>query len=127
MTVGGRLGKSKIDAAGLLLDQIVNKLEEYQLDIGNYPSEEEGGIRALVEKPTFDDESKEGKWAGPYIKPKQLKDPWGSELGYEVVDEEQGESTKQVVHVWSHGPNKQDDSGEGDDIKSWSDEDEGGI
>jgi general secretion pathway protein G len=122
-TVGGRLGKSKIDTAGLLLEQIVSKLGEYSIDIGHYPSEDEGGLSALVSEPTFDDEGLVGKWAGPYINRKQLKDPWGHELGYELVDKEQGGRTRQMVHVWSHGPNGEDDSGEGDDIKSWVDED----
>ena len=124
-TVGGRLGKSKIDTTGLLLEQIKSKLGEYSIDIGHYPSENEGGLSALVSKPTFDDESLTGKWAGPYINRKQLKDPWGRELSYELVDKEQGNTTRQEIHVWSHGPNGEDDSGEGDDIKSWEDEDTG--
>ena len=124
-TLGGRLEQSKIDAAGLLIEQIVSKLGEYCIDIGNYPGEDEGSLSALVSEPTFDDDSKANKWAGPYIKRKQLKDPWGTELSYELVDQEVGNRTRQVIHVWSHGPNKEDDSGEGDDIKSWEDEDEG--
>jgi len=123
-TMSGRLDKSKIDAAGLLIDQIASKLGEYSIDIGHYPTEDEGGLKALVDKPTFDDETLAAKWVG-YIKRKQLKDPWGHELGYELVDEEQGDTTRQVVHVWSHGPNGEDDSGEGDDIKSWEDADGG--
>jgi len=123
-TMSGRLDKSKIDAAGLLIDQIASKLGEYSIDIGHYLTEDEGGLKALVDKPTFDDETLAAKWVG-YIKRKQLKDPWGQELGYELVDEEQGDTTRQVVHVWSHGPNGEDDSGEGDDIKSWEDADGG--
>jgi len=126
VTMSGRLGKSKRDAARLLIDGvIVPKLVEYSTDIGHYPTEDEGGLSALVKEPAFDDESLTGKWAGPYINRKQLKDPWGNELGYELVDEEQGESTRQVVHVWSYGENGEDDSGEGDDIRSWEDEDDG--
>ena len=126
VTMSGRFGKSRNDAARLLIEAvIVPKLGEYNVDIGNYPTEEEGGLSALITAPTFDDESKAGKWAGPYINRKQLKDPWGTELSYEVVEEEQGDTTRQVIHVWSHGKNKADDSGEGDDIKSWDDEDDG--
>jgi general secretion pathway protein G len=124
-TVGGRLGKSKVDTAGLLIEQISSKLGEYSIDIGHYPSEDEGGLKALVTEPTFDDESLNGKWAGPYINSKQLKDPWGHELSYQLVDKEQGNRTRQEVQVWSHGPNGEDDSGEGDDVKSWEDEDAG--
>jgi type II secretion system protein G len=117
----GILRKSKIDEAKLLIEQIVLKLELYQLDVANYPSEDEGGLNALATKPTFDDESQAEKWAGPYIKRKQLKDPWGNDLGYELVEEEVGDTTRMVIHVWSYGPNGEDDSGEGDDIKSWED------
>ena len=124
-TVGGRLGKSKKDTAALLIEQIVAKLGEYNIDVGGYPTEDEGGLSALVSAPTFDDETKASKWAGPYINRKQLKDPWGNELGYELVEEEQGDTTRQVIHVWSHGPNGEDDSGEGDDVKSWDDEEDG--
>ena len=123
-TMSGRLDKSKIDAAQLLIDQIASKLGEYSIDIGHYPTEDEGGLKALVDKPTFDDETLAAKWVG-YIKRKQLKDPWGKELGYELKDEEQGGTTRKVVHVWSYGPNKEDDSGEGDDIKNWEDADGG--
>lgn len=124
-TMSGSLDKSKVDTAGILVEQIASKLAVYKIHVGHFPSEDEGGLKALVTQPTFDDESMKGKWAGPYINSKQLKDPWGTELGYELVDDEQGESTRQVAKVWSHGPNKEDDSGEGDDIKSWEDEDAG--
>jgi general secretion pathway protein G len=124
-TVGGRFDQSKVDAAKIQVEMVAGKISEYYLAIGSYPTEAENGLSALVTKPAFDDESLGSKWAGPYIKAKQLKDPWGNELGYELVDQEQGDTTLQVVHVWSNGPNKQDDSGEDDDIKSWED-DEGG-
>jgi general secretion pathway protein G len=125
-TVGGRLSKSKINAAELLIGQFSAKLGEYNIDIGHYPTEDEGNLSALVTKPSFDDETLGPKWVG-YLKAKQLKDPWGTELSYELVDKEDGDTTTQEVHVWSHGPNKEDDSGEGDDIKSWEDEDDGGA
>ena len=47
-----------------------------------------------------------------------LKDPWGGELVYKLEDVESGGRTRQVPRVYSIGPNKQDDSGEGDDIKN---------
>jgi general secretion pathway protein G len=126
-TIGGRPDKAKVDVTTIQVNDIASRLEEYKMAINEYPSEEQGGLAALIDEPTFDDESLTGKWAGPYIKRKQLKDAWGTELSYEVQDEERGDTTRQVVHVWSFGPNKQDDSGEGDDIKSWEDEDDGGA
>ena len=126
-TIGGRPDKAKVDVTTIQVNDIAARLEEYKMAINEYPTDEHGGLSALIDEPTFDDESLSGKWAGPYIKRKQLKDAWGTELSYEVQDEERGDTTRQVVHVWSFGPNKQDDSGEGDDIKSWEDEDEGGA
>ncbi len=116
--IGGRFRKSKIDAAKLLVEQVVAKLEMYQLDVGNYPSEDEGGVNALVTRPKGD-ESLAAKWAGPYIKRKQLMDPWGNELGYLPAEKDEGDTTRQVVLVWSFGPNGRDETGRGDDIKSW--------
>ncbi|MBT3200614.1 MAG: type II secretion system major pseudopilin GspG [Phycisphaerales bacterium] len=124
-TMGGRSDKARIDLTKVQLGDLVGKLEEYKLVIGEYPTEEQGGLKALIDEPTFDDESLEGKWSGPYIKAKQLKDPWGQELGYEVSEEDSGETTRNVPHIWSYGPNKTDDSGEGDDIKSWEEDEEG--
>jgi general secretion pathway protein G len=124
-TIGGRPDKAKVDVTTIQVNDIAARLEEYKMAINEYPTDEQGGLTALIDEPTFDDESLSGKWAGPYIKRKQLKDAWGTELSYEVQDEERGDTTRQVVHVWSFGPNKEDDSGEGDDIKSWEDEDDG--
>jgi general secretion pathway protein G len=126
-TIGGRPDKAKVDVTTIQVNDIAARLEEYKMAINEYPTEEQGGLSALIDEPTFDDDSLTGKWAGPYIKRKQLKDAWGTELSYELEEEEHGDSTRKVVHVWSHGPNKEDDSGEGDDIKSWEDEEEGGA
>ena len=117
--------KSRVDSAGIQVQLIAAELGKYNLNIGHYPTEDEGGLSALVTRPAFDNEDLGPKWAGPYISRKQLKDPWGNDLGYELVDEERGDTTRQVVHVWSYGPNGEDDSGEGDDIKNWADEDDG--
>ena len=124
LTIGSRPDKAKIGIAETQVGIIVSRLEEYKLAVGEYPTEEQGGIKALLTKPTFEDETLGGKWAGPYIKKKQLKDPWGEELGYEVIAAEDDGASGETVHVWSYGPNKTDDNGDGDDIKSWEDEDD---
>ncbi|MDP6542493.1 MAG: type II secretion system major pseudopilin GspG [Phycisphaerae bacterium] len=117
--------KSRVDTADIQIKMLAGELGKYNLNIGHYPTEDEGGLNALVTMPAFDDDSMAGKWAGPYITRKQLKDPWGNEISYQLVDQEQGDTTRQVLQVWSHGPNGEDDSGEGDDIKSWEDEEDG--
>ena len=107
--------KSKVAAAELLTNDVASKLGEYSVDIGHYPTEDEGGLNALVTKPTFDDASLASKWAGPYIKRSQLKGPWGKELGYEL-GRVAGQS--QTAQVWSCGPNGEDEGGSGDDVTS---------
>lgn len=69
------------------LAQVAQALDTYRLNLGHYPTEEEGGLRALTIKPTFENERLGEKWQGPYLKPgTKLDDPWGSELRYEAVD-----------------------------------------
>jgi len=53
-------------------------LETYKLNVGDYPSTEEG-LEALINVPV----GKGGLWKGPYVKPEvfdKIVDPWGSRL-----------------------------------------------
>lgn len=87
-------------------------LKMYRLQVGHYPTEEEGGLMALVEKP--DDEEIANKWSGPYIESAdKLKDPWGSEYVYEYP----GQYNEQAYDLSSPGPDKE--AGTDDDIVNW--------
>ena len=71
----------------LLLTQVASALDTYRLNMGHYPTEEEGGLNALAKKPTFENERMADKWQGPYLKPGTvLEDPWGNTIRYEPVD-----------------------------------------
>lgn len=71
----------------LMLSQVATALDTYRLNLGHYPTEEEGGLNALLSKPTFENERMGEKWQGPYLKPgTTLDDPWGNKIRYEVVD-----------------------------------------
>src|SRR5271157_3726164 len=71
----------------LLLTQIQQALDTYRLNIGSYPTEEQGGLGALLVKPTYENERLGEKWAGPYLKPgTRLEDPWGNKIRYELID-----------------------------------------
>lgn len=71
----------------LKLGQVATALDTYRLNIGHYPTEEEGGLNALLTKPTFENERLGEKWQGPYLKPgTTLDDAWGNAIHYEVVD-----------------------------------------
>ena len=67
----GYLGKAKTDTARIEISSISSALDLYLLDVGKYPSEEEG-LSALVERPADAE-----RWNGPYLKkPEAINDPW---------------------------------------------------
>ena len=73
----GKGEKAKADAAKIEINQIGQTLDLYKLEIGRYPSTQEG-LQALVSAP-----SGVSNWNGPYWKKAQLpKDPWGNEYRY---------------------------------------------
>jgi type II secretion system protein G len=79
----------------LLLNQVSSALDTYRLNLGHYPSEQEGGLDALLKKPTFENERAGEKWQGPYLKPgTKLDDPWGHSIRYELVDRSTSDGEK---------------------------------
>ena len=56
-------------------------LDLYHLDVGRYPTEEEG-LKALVQKP-----ENLPQWSGPYLDKKLPKDPWGRPYVYKFPGE----------------------------------------
>ena len=72
-----QLGKSEVTVARAQIDAFGKSLDTYRLDVGRYPSTEEG-LAALVAAPT----SAGGKWNGPYLKKAVPPDPWGKPYAY---------------------------------------------
>jgi len=107
----------------LLLNQIQSALDTYRLNIGSYPTEEQGGLGALLVKPTFENERLGEKWNGPYIKPgTKLEDAWGNKIRYEVVDKTlQTEPGTPDYKLYSVGPDGIPDTD--DDIKLFDEKD----
>ena len=101
----------------LKLSQIATALDTYRLNIGRYPTEQEGGLDALVKKPTFENPRLAEKWQGPYLQPGiQLDDPWGHKLRYELVDRTtEPQKTGPPYKLYSVGPDGQPDTD--DDIR----------
>lgn len=56
-------------------------MDQYKLDTGNYPDQNEG-LQALVTNV-----SNNPKWNGPYLKNGLPKDPWGKDYQYRVPGE----------------------------------------
>lgn len=73
------LDSAKHKAAKLQLETVGQSLNHYSIDMGHYPSQQEG-LQVLLKGPQ-DDPS----WDGPYVRgPEQLKDPWGRALTYQA-------------------------------------------
>ena len=102
-------GSAKSDTAKLQIEELGAGLDLYHLEIGRYPTTDEG-LKGLVERPTG-----LNKWNGPYLKKKNIPtDPWGNDYHYKYPGE-QG-----VYDLYSLG-NDNMDGGEGNDadIVSW--------
>ena len=106
----------------VLLSQVGSALDTYRLNLGHYPSEQEGGLEALIKKPTYENERLGEKWQGPYLKPgTRLDDPWGHKLRYEVTDRSvEGAKDALPYKLYSVGPDGQQETD--DDIKLMPDQ-----
>lgn len=113
----------------LMLSNVSSALDTYRLNLGHYPTEQEGGLNALLTKPTFENERQGDKWNGPYLKPgTKLDDPWGFAIRYEVVDRSQaadGAKSTLPYKLFSVGPDGQPDTD--DDIKIATESDTSGA
>jgi general secretion pathway protein G len=101
----------------LLLTSVENALDTYRVNMGRYPTEEEGGLGALLVKPNFENEKMGEKWQGPYLKRgTKLEDPWGLTLQYEMIDRSLEENKSGPAYkLFSLGPDGQSDTE--DDIR----------
>lgn len=124
VAVSGSGEKAKIKLVRPLLSQISGALDRYKMDVGEYPTEEQG-LDALRRPPEFEDEASEQKWGGPYLKSDPV-DPWGNEISYQPAEPGSEEAMTVPYRLWSFGPNKQDDNGAEDDIrnKAWAESEE---
>ena len=77
----GQIGKSEVKATKAQIDALQKSLDQYRLDVGRYPSTEQG-LAVLVARP-----ADEPKWAGPYLSKAVPKDPWGNDYQYRAPGE----------------------------------------
>ena len=104
----GQIGKSEVKAARAQIDALQKSLDQYRLDVGHYPSTEQG-LAALFSKP-----ADEPKWSGPYLAKAVPKDPWGNAYQYRSPGEH-GE-----YDLLSYGRDgRPGGEGEDDDLISW--------
>jgi len=76
-----QIGKSEVKTARAQIDALGKALDQYRLDVGRYPSSEEG-LAALNERPSGDT-----RWQGPYLKKGVPQDPWGQAYVYKAPGE----------------------------------------
>jgi general secretion pathway protein G len=72
----GKVGKSKQQAAKAQIELFATALDAFRLDIGRYPTTEEG-LEALRAK-----SSDLERWDGPYLTKEIPTDPWGKNYEY---------------------------------------------
>ena len=103
-----QIGKSEVKTAQAQIDALEKALDAYRLDLGRYPSTEEG-LSALVKLPGTNP-----KWQGPYLRKGLPPDPWGNPYQYKSPGQH-GE-----VDLWSFGKDGQaGGEGEAADITNW--------
>ena len=72
----GQLGGAKSKTAAVQIADLEKTLELFKLDVGRYPTAEEG-LDALVKKP-----GNATAWSGPYLKGGVPMDPWSHPYVY---------------------------------------------
>ena len=105
----GKSEQAKAKAAKIEIEQIGQALDLYKLEIGSYPTTQEG-LQALVAAPAG-----VNNWAGPYWKKNTVpKDPWGHEYTYASP------GTHGAYDIMSYGADgKEGGDGVNKDIASW--------
>lgn len=98
-----QLGKSEVTVAKAQIEAFQRALDAFRVDVGRYPTTEEG-LAALLVKPAA-----ATKWNGPYLLKDVPPDPWGHEYVYRAP------GGKHDVDILSYGRDGQS-GGTGDDV-----------
>jgi general secretion pathway protein G len=87
------LSDARVKAARLQIESFSNSLDLFHLDVGRYPTTQEG-IVALVQRPAGI-----AVWNGPYLKGGSVpNDPWGNPYVY------RSPAAKRPYELLSYGP-----------------------
>ena len=101
----GKLTQAKRDLIIPRMKIVEAALENYAINCGGYPDD----LDALLKSP----EDLEDKWRGPYLKKKELLDPWDNPFVYEPSEE----SSSGVYVLISYGADgRPGGEGENEDI-----------
>jgi general secretion pathway protein G len=104
----GQVGKSNTGVARAQIEQLGKALDTYRLDVGVYPTSDQG-LNALVAKPDGVD-----RWQGPYLQKQVPGDPWGRAYKYKSPGDHSD------YDLYSYGSdNAPGGIGEAQDVNSW--------
>ncbi len=104
-----QVGKSQVKVARAQIDALDKALDQFRLDVGRYPTSEEG-LQALVTAP-----GGEAAWAGPYLKKGVPADPWGRPYVYQQPGTHGGD-----FDLLSYGKDgRAGGAGEDADVTNW--------
>jgi general secretion pathway protein G len=103
-----QVGKSQVKAARAQIDAFDKALDQYRIDLGRYPTTEEG-LNSLMTAPAG-----EPGWGGPYLKKAVPLDPWGHAYVYVSPGEHAD------IDIVSYGKDGQPGgTGENADVTNW--------
>jgi general secretion pathway protein G len=95
-----QLGSAKEKIAHQSIERLASVLDMYKLDVGAYPTTEQG-LQALLTRPSG---SGVTRWSGPYLKGDSVpEDPWGRPFVYRMPSDRAGHD----YDLYSLGPSGQ--------------------
>jgi general secretion pathway protein G len=90
-----QLGSAKLKIAHQSIERLASVLDIYKLDVGSYPTTEQG-LQALLTQPSGVEH-----WSGPYLKGDAVpEDPWGHSFVYRMPSDRPGHD----YDLYSVGP-----------------------
>ena len=93
-----QLGSAKEKIAHQTIERLASVLDMYKIDVGTYPTTEQG-LQALLTRP-----SGVTRWSGPYLKGETVpEDPWGHPFVYHMPSDRADHD----YDLYSLGPNGQ--------------------
>jgi general secretion pathway protein G len=107
--------RAKVNAARAAVGPtgpIGTALNMFKLEVGRFPTTEEG-LGALVVKPSTLEGAEGDNWHKYMDQAQMLNDPWNTPYGYKFP----GDVNTDGYDLWSNGPDRQ--QGTADDITNW--------
>lgn len=111
----GRQQEAQIRTTRTSIKGLEDAMKQYAIsNDGEFPQGARDEVFALLMNPGQD---ADGRTVAPYLE-KLPKDAWGQPLYYEYPTSKVPNGTKPAI--WSSGPNRQNEDGNGDDVNNWA-------